>query len=146
MKLTGTVLRSSSRKVNSSGKETYVTNLLVLDPENSSGTNYAVEVWGDKPHKVMLMSEIALTVVGVVNKSGGVPALRAVMAAQSPKSAGAEAPGCGNPDCGVDGKPMPQAKRCQISAKIRRRRAGRNHPFYHSVYDPPLRVALKGGS
>jgi hypothetical protein len=49
MKLTGTVLRCSSRKVNSSGKETYVTNLLVLDPENSSGANYAVEVWDDKP-------------------------------------------------------------------------------------------------
>ena len=92
MKLIGTVLRCSSRKVNSSGKESYVTNLLVLDPENSGGTNYAVEVWGDKPHQVTLMSEIALTVVGVVNKSGGVPALRAVMAAQPPKSAGAEAP------------------------------------------------------
>jgi len=64
-------LGSSSRKVNSSGKETYVTNLLVLDPENSGGTNYAVEVWGNKPHQVTLMSEIALTVVGVVNKSGG---------------------------------------------------------------------------
>src|SRR5438876_10485613 len=36
MKLTGTVLRCSTRKVNSSGKETYVTNLLVLDPENSA--------------------------------------------------------------------------------------------------------------
>jgi hypothetical protein len=92
MKLTGTVLRCSSRKVNSGSKETYVTNLLVLDPENSGGTNYAVEVWGDKPHQVTLMSEIALTVVGVVNKNGGVPALRAVMAAQPPKSAGAEAP------------------------------------------------------
>ncbi len=34
MKLTGTVLRCSARKVNSSSKETYVTNLLVLDPEN----------------------------------------------------------------------------------------------------------------
>jgi hypothetical protein len=92
MKLTGTVLRCSSRKVNSSSKETYVTTLLVLDPENSGGTNYAVEVWGDKPHQVTLMSEIALTVVGVVNKNGGVPALRAVMAAQPHKPAGAEAP------------------------------------------------------
>ena len=45
MKLIGTVLRCSSRKVNSSSKETYVTNLVVLDPENSGGTNYAVEVW-----------------------------------------------------------------------------------------------------
>ena len=77
MKLTGTVLRCSARKVNSSSKETYVTNLLVLDPENSSGTNSAVEVWDDKPHDVAPMSEISLTVVGVVNKSGGQPALRA---------------------------------------------------------------------
>ncbi len=92
MKLIGTVLRCSSRKVNSSSKETYVTNLLVLDPENSGGTNYAVEVWEDKPRQVALMSEVALTVTGVLNKSGGVPALRAVMAAQPPKSAGAEAP------------------------------------------------------
>jgi len=92
MKLIGTVLRCSSRKVNSSGKESYVTNPLVRDPENSGGTNYAVEVWGDKLHQVTLMSEIALTVVGVVNKSGGVPALRAVMAAQPPRPAGAEAP------------------------------------------------------
>ncbi|PYU19454.1 MAG: hypothetical protein DMG30_24175 [Acidobacteria bacterium] len=82
MKLTGTVLRCSARKVNSSGKQTYVTNLLVLDPENSSGTNYAVEVWDDKPHEAAPMSEVALTVIGVVNKNGGVPALRAVVAAQ----------------------------------------------------------------
>ena len=92
MKLIGTVLRCSSRKVNSSGKETYVTNLLVLDPDNSGGTNYAVEVWDDKPHQVTPMSEIALTVVGVLSKSGGVPALRAVMAAQPPKPAATEAP------------------------------------------------------
>jgi len=92
MKLIGTVLRCSSRKVNSSSKETYVTNLLVLDPENSSGTNYAVEVWDDRSHQVMPMSEIALTVTRVLNKSGGVPALRAVLAAQPPKPAGAEAP------------------------------------------------------
>ena len=91
MKLTGTVLRCSTRKVNSSGKETYVTNLLVLDPENSGGTNYAVEVWDDKPHEVAAMSGMALTVIGVVNKHGGVPALRAVMAAQPPKAVEAEA-------------------------------------------------------
>ena len=91
MKLTGTVLRCSTRKVNSSGKETYVTNLLVLDPENSGGTNYAVEVWDDKPHGVTLMCEIAVTVISVLNKSGGVPALRAVMAAQPPKPAEAVA-------------------------------------------------------
>ncbi len=91
MKLIGTVLRCSSRKVNSSSKETYVTNLLVLDPENSGGTNYAVEVWDDKPHQVTPMSEIALTVTGVLSKSGGVPALRALMAAQPPKPVEAEA-------------------------------------------------------
>jgi len=73
MKLIGTVLTCSARKVNSSSKETYVTNLLVLDPENSGGTNYAVEVWDDKPHQVSLMSEVALTVIGVVNKNGGYP-------------------------------------------------------------------------
>jgi hypothetical protein len=92
MKLTGTVLRCSSRRVNSSGKETYVTNLLVLDPENSGGTNYAVEVWDEKPHEVTAMSEVSLTVTGVLSKSGGVPALRAIMAAQPPKPARAEAP------------------------------------------------------
>jgi hypothetical protein len=92
MKLTGTMLRCSARKVNSSGKQTYVTNLLVLDPENSSGTNYAVEVWDDKPHEVSPMSEVALTVIGVVNKNGGVPALRAAMAAQPPEASTAEAP------------------------------------------------------
>src|SRR5258708_39706272 len=95
MKLIGTVLRCSSRKVNSSSKETYVTNLLVLDPENSGGTNYAVEVWDDKPHQVTPMSEVALTVVGVVNKSGGVPALRAVMAAPPPKPTRGQAPAAG---------------------------------------------------
>jgi hypothetical protein len=63
-----------------------------LDPENSGGTNYAVEVWDDKPHQVIPMSEIALTVISIVNKNGGVPALRAIMAAQPPKPAGAEAP------------------------------------------------------
>jgi hypothetical protein len=97
MKLIGTVLRCSSRKVNSSGKETYVSNLLVLDPENSGGTNYAVEVWDDKPHQVTLMSEVALTVTGVVNKSGGAPALRAVRAAQPPRPAGASAPAAETP-------------------------------------------------
>src|SRR6184192_4231480 len=92
MKLTGTVLRCTTRKVNSSGKETYVTNQLVLDPENSGGTNYAVEVWDDKPHQVAPMSQVALTVIGVVNKSGGVP-------------------GCGNPGCGVGGYRRRMAKR-----------------------------------
>lgn len=80
MKLIGTVLRCSARKINSTtSKETYVTNLLVLDPENSSGNNYAVEVWDNKPHEVAPMSEIELTVIGVVNKTGSLPALRAIM-------------------------------------------------------------------
>src|SRR5258707_15219874 len=92
MKLIGTVLRCSARKVNSSSKETYVTNLLVLDPENSGGTNYAIEVWDDKPHQVTPMSEIALTVVGVVNKNGGAPPLRAAIGAEPPKPPRAEAP------------------------------------------------------
>jgi len=80
MKLTGRILRCLARKVNSGGKETYVTNLLVLDPDNSTGTNYTVEVWDEKPHDLRLMSEIALTVIGVVNKNSGVPAFRAVIA------------------------------------------------------------------
>ena len=80
MKLTGTILRCLARKVNSGGKETYVTNLLVLDRDNSTGSNYAVEVWDDKPHDLRLMSDISLTVIGVVNKNSGVPAFRAVMA------------------------------------------------------------------
>jgi len=80
MKLTGRILRCLARKVDSGGKETYVTNLLVLDPDNSTGTNYAVEVWDEKPHDLRLMSEIALTVIGVVNKNSGVPAFRAVIA------------------------------------------------------------------
>jgi hypothetical protein len=80
MKLTGTVLRCSARKVNSSTRETYVTNLLVLDRENSSGANYAVEIWDDKGHELPPKSEITLTVIGVVNKTGGIPAFRAVIA------------------------------------------------------------------
>jgi hypothetical protein len=44
--------------------------LWQLDPENSSGTNYAVGVWDDKPHEAALMSEVALTVIGVANKHG----------------------------------------------------------------------------
>jgi hypothetical protein len=35
--------------------------------------------------------------IGVVNKSGGVPALRAAMAAQPPKSAEAEVPAAETP-------------------------------------------------
>ena len=38
------------------------------------------------------MSEIALTVIGVVNKNGGVPAFRVRMPAQPPKPMEAEPP------------------------------------------------------
>ena len=137
MKLTGTVLGCSSRKVNSSSKETYVTNLLVLDPENSSGTNYAVEVWEDKPRQEAPMSEVALTVVGVVSKNGGVPA----------ETSRGGSPSCGNSGCGVGCYRCRRAERGRrILDEIRRQRPRRNHPLYHSVYDPPSRVALEGGS
>ena len=80
MKLTGTVLRCSARKVNTSGsKETYVTNLLVLDPDNGSGANYAVEVWDEKPHEVPPKSEVSLTIIGVVNRNAGVTTFRGQM-------------------------------------------------------------------
>ncbi|MGE5056733.1 MAG: hypothetical protein ACM3WP_21430 [Acidobacteriota bacterium] len=79
MKLTGTILRCLACKVTSGGKETYVTNLLILDPNKSIGANYAAKVWADKPHDVRLMSDVSLTVVGVVNKNTGVPAFRAVI-------------------------------------------------------------------
>jgi hypothetical protein len=69
MRLTGTILRCLARKVNSGGKETYVTNLLVLDPDNSTETNYAVEVWDEEPHDLRLMSPISPTVVGVVKRT-----------------------------------------------------------------------------
>jgi hypothetical protein len=80
MRLNGTILRCLARKVNSGGKETYVTNPLVLDPDNGTGSNYAVEVWDDEPHNLRLMSPISLTVVGVVNKNSGIPGFRAVIA------------------------------------------------------------------
>jgi len=92
MKLIGTVLRCSARKVNSSSKETYVTNLLVLDPENSGGTNYASRSGMTSPSGIAHVRDRIDRSSGVVNKSGGVPALRAAMAAQPSKPAGAEAP------------------------------------------------------
>ena len=112
MKLTGTVLRCTTRKVNSSGKETYVTNLLVLDPENSGGANYAVEVWDDKPHQVAPMSEIALTVTGVLSKSGGVPRL-----ACGHDGAAAKASRGGSLGCDVGGY---RRRRKGITANLRR--------------------------
>ena len=36
--------------------------------DNSTGTNYAVEVWDEELHDLRLMSEIALTVTGVTNR------------------------------------------------------------------------------
>jgi len=45
MKLTGTVLRCSSRRVNASGsKETYVTNLLVLAGSSVNGVAFAARM------------------------------------------------------------------------------------------------------
>jgi hypothetical protein len=77
MKLTGTVLRCSARRVNASGgKETYVTNLLVLDPDNASGSNYAIEVWDERPHEARLKSEVTVKIVGVVSRNAGVPTFR----------------------------------------------------------------------
>ena len=137
MKLTGTVLRCSSRKVNSSTKETYVTNLLVLDPENSSGTNYAVEVWDDKPHQVTLH---------VRDRIDGHRRCKQKRR-RSLRNQPGPPPGCGDSGCGVGPLPLPQdGKRRRIFDEIRRQKPRRNHPLCHSVYDPPSRVALEGGS
>lgn len=77
MKLIGTVLRCSTRKVHASGsRDSYVTNLLVLDPDNSSGVNYAVEVWDERPHEAPLKAEVTLKIVGVVSRNAGVPTFR----------------------------------------------------------------------
>ena len=77
MKLTGTVLRCSSRRVNASGlKETHVTNLLVLDSDNAAGANYAVEIWDEKPHKLPVGAESTLTVTGVVSRNTSIPTFR----------------------------------------------------------------------
>jgi hypothetical protein len=134
MKLIGTVLRCSARKVNSSSKETYVTNLLVLDPENSGGTNYAVEVWDDKPHQVTPMSEVAVTVVGIVNKSG-VPA----------KASRGGGPGCGNPGCGVSG--YRRRRRKGKTANLRRNsrfKDSRQRFLYPFRYHPSLGMSHRG--
>ena len=58
--------------------------LLVLDRENNSGANYTIEIWDDKGHELPLMSEVTLTVIGVVNKTGGMQAFRAVIASPAP--------------------------------------------------------------
>ena len=77
MKLTGTILRCSSRRVNASGsKETHVTNLLVLDSDNSAGANYAVEVWDEKPHKLPVGEGATLTITGVVSRNTSIPTFR----------------------------------------------------------------------
>jgi hypothetical protein len=77
MKLTGTVLRCSSRRVNASGsKETYVTNLLVLDSDNSAGANYAVEIWDEKPNKLPVGEDATLTITGVVSRNTSIPTFR----------------------------------------------------------------------
>jgi hypothetical protein len=77
MKLTGTILRCSSRRVNASGsKETHVTNLLVLDSDNTAGANYAVEIWDEKPHKLAVGAEASLTITGVVSRNTSIPTFR----------------------------------------------------------------------
>ena len=77
MKLTGTILRCSSRRVNASGsKETYVTNLLVLDSDNTAGANYAVEIWDEKPHRLPVGEAATLTITGVVSRNTSIPTFR----------------------------------------------------------------------
>ena len=77
MKLTGTILRCSSRRVNASGlKETHVTNLLVLDSDNTAGANYAVEIWDEKPQKLPLGEDATLTITGVVSRNTSIPTFR----------------------------------------------------------------------
>jgi hypothetical protein len=77
MKLTGTVLRCSSRRVNASGsKETYVTNLLVLDSDNTAGANYAIEIWDEKPHKLPVGERATLNITGVVSRNTSIPTFR----------------------------------------------------------------------
>ena len=77
MKLTGTILRCSSRRVNASGsRETYVTNLLVLDSDNTAGANYAVEIWDQKPHKLPVGENASLTITGVVSRNTSIPTFR----------------------------------------------------------------------
>jgi hypothetical protein len=63
--------------VNASGaKETYVTNLLVLDSDNTAGANYAVEIWDEKPHKLPIGEGAVLTVTGVVSRNTSIPTFR----------------------------------------------------------------------
>jgi hypothetical protein len=77
MKLTGTILRCSSRRVNASGsKETYVTNVLVLDSDNTAGANYAVEIWDEKPQKLPVGEDAKLTITGVVSRNTSIPTFR----------------------------------------------------------------------
>jgi hypothetical protein len=84
--------------------------LWQLDPEKSSGTNYAVGVCDDNPHEAALMSEVALTVIGVVK------ARRDTRPAGNYGGEAAEisrggGPGCGNSVCGVGGYRRRVAKR-----------------------------------
>ena len=70
-------MRCSSRRVNASGsKETYVTNLLVLDSDNTAGANYAVEIWDEKPHKLVVGADATLTITGVVSRNTSIPTFR----------------------------------------------------------------------
>jgi hypothetical protein len=112
----------------------------VLDPENSSGTNYAVEVWEDKPRQVALMSEVALTVIGVVSKNGGVPA-------ETSRGGG---PGCGDSGCGVGCYRCRRTEKgAESSTRFGARERGETTPFTIPFTTHPqgwlLRVGLEGG-
>jgi hypothetical protein len=86
----------------------------------SSGTNYAVEVWDVKPHEVTPMSEVALTIIGVVNKTIGVPALRALI-----------------PPAEADPAALPQPTNTVNLRCDSRLKASRSDAFNHSVPAPP---------
>jgi hypothetical protein len=77
-----------------------------------------------------LISEIALTVIGVVNKNGGVPALRAVMAAQPLEGSRDGGYGCGDTGCGVGGYRRRRRKEgAESSTRFGARGRGETTPY-----------------
>src|SRR5579884_704438 len=91
----------------------------------SSGTNDAVEVWDVKPHEVAPMSDVALSIIGVVNKTGGVPALRALI-----------------PPAEVEAAASPQPANTVNRRCDSRLKAWRSDAFNHSVPTPPRGGAI----
>ena len=96
------------------------------------------------------MSEIALTVIGVVKKNDGVPALRGVMAAQPPKPARAEAPAAETLAAALGGYPAAGRKEgAESSTRFGARGRGETTPFTIPFTTHPcgwlLRVGLEGG-